>query len=77
MVLLNLTPVPRPGYRAGAPAAGRWTLLLSSDASQYGGSGYGVVPDLATESTPWQHQPASLLVDLPPLGAVVLAHEPD
>jgi 1,4-alpha-glucan branching enzyme len=77
MVLLNLTPVPRPGYRAGAPAPGRWSLLLSSDASQYGGSGYGVVPDLATEATPWQHQPVSLLVDLPPLGAVVLAHEPD
>jgi len=77
VVLLNLTPVPRPGYQAGAPAEGRWSLLLSSDAPQYGGSGYGLVEDVRAEAIPWQHQPASLRVDLPPLGAVVLAHEPD
>jgi 1,4-alpha-glucan branching enzyme len=77
VVLLNLTPVPRPGYQAGAPAEGRWSLLLSSDAPQYGGSGYGLVEDVRTEPTPWQHQPASFRIDLPPLGAVVLAHEPD
>lgn len=77
IVLLNLTPVPRPGYRAGAPQDGRWSLLLSSDAPQYGGSGYGVAPEVSAESTPWQHQAASLLIDLPPLGAVVFAHEPD
>jgi 1,4-alpha-glucan branching enzyme len=76
-VLLNLTPVPRPGYQAGAPREGRWSLLLSSDAPQYGGSGYGVVEDVRTEPIPWQHQPASFRVDLPPLGAVVLGHEPD
>jgi 1,4-alpha-glucan branching enzyme len=77
VVLLNLTPVPRPGYQAGAPAEGRWSLLLSSDAPQYGGSGYGLVEDVRAVPIPWQHQPASLRVDLPPLGAVVLAHEPD
>jgi len=77
VVLLNLTPVPRPGYQAGAPAVGRWSLLLSSDAPKYGGSGYGLVEDVHAEPTPWQHQPASFRVDLPPLGAVVLAHEPD
>jgi 1,4-alpha-glucan branching enzyme len=77
IVLLNLTPVPRPGYRAGAPEAGRWSLLLSSDAPKYGGSGYGMTPELTADSIPWQHQRGSLLVDLPPLSAVVLAHEPD
>jgi 1,4-alpha-glucan branching enzyme len=77
IVLLNLTPMPRPGYRAGAPEAGRWSLLLSSDATEYGGGGYGLVGEVSAGPTPWQRQPASLLVDLPPLGAVVLAHEPD
>ena len=76
-MLLNLTPVPRPGYQAGVPREGRWSLLLSSDAPQYGGSGYGLVEDVRTEAIPWQHQPASFRVDLPPLGAVVLGHEPD
>jgi 1,4-alpha-glucan branching enzyme len=77
VVLLNLTPVPRPGYQTGAPREGRWSLLLSSDAPQYGGGGYGLVEDVRTEPIPWQHQPASFRVDLPPLGAVVLGHEPD
>jgi 1,4-alpha-glucan branching enzyme len=76
LVLLNLTPVPRPGYRAGAPLAGRYTLVLSSDDQHYGGSGYGLERELETESVPWQHQPVSLLVSLPPLGAVLLAHQP-
>ncbi len=76
IVLLNLTPVPRPGYRAGAPLPGRYALVLSSDEQQYGGSGYGVEREFETEPAEWQHQPASLRVSLPPLGAVLLAHQP-
>jgi 1,4-alpha-glucan branching enzyme len=76
IVLLNLTPVPRPGYRAGAPLPGRYALVLSSDDQKYGGGGYGVERELETESAGWQHQPASLRVSLPPLGAVLLAHQP-
>jgi 1,4-alpha-glucan branching enzyme len=45
VVLLNLTPVPRADYRAGAPAEGRWSLLLSSDHPAYGGGGYGLVSE--------------------------------
>ena len=76
LVLLNLTPVPRPGYRAGAPLAGRYALVLSSDDRKYGGSGYGLEGELDTEPVEWQHQPVSLRVSLPPLGAVLLAHLP-
>jgi 1,4-alpha-glucan branching enzyme len=76
IVLLNLTPIPRPGYRAGAPLPGRYALVLSSDDQKYGGGGYGVEQELETESAGWQHQPASLRVSLPPLGAVLLAHQP-
>jgi 1,4-alpha-glucan branching enzyme len=76
LVLLNLTPVPRPDYRVGAPLPGRYGLVLSSDDPAYGGSGYGLADTLATEPVAWQDQPASLLVSLPPLGAVLLAHQP-
>jgi 1,4-alpha-glucan branching enzyme len=76
LVLLNLTPVPRPGYRAGAPLPGRYALVLSSDDQKYGGSGYGVEGELETEPGEWQHQPVSLRVSLPPLGAVLLSHQP-
>jgi 1,4-alpha-glucan branching enzyme len=76
LVLLNLTPVPRPDYRAGAPLEGRYALVLSSDDPKYGGSGYGLTAELRTETVAWQHQPVSLRVSLPPLGAVLLAHQP-
>ena len=75
LVLLNLTPVPRPGYRAGAPLPGRYVLVLSSDDSKYGGSGYRLEAELESEPVEWQHQPVSLRVSLPPLGAVLLAHQ--
>ena len=75
LVLLNLTPVPRPGYRAGAPLPGRYALVLSSDDSKYGGSGYRLEAELESEPVEWQHQPVSLRVSLPPLGAVLLAHQ--
>jgi 1,4-alpha-glucan branching enzyme len=76
LVLLNLTPVPRPGYRAGAPVSGRYAIVLSSDDPKYGGSGFGLDGELETEPVEWQHQPVSLRVSLPPLGAVLLAHQP-
>ncbi len=77
LVAANLTPVPRPGYRLGAPVAGGWSVALSTDDVRFGGSGHGVVPDggslvPADEATPWQGQPRSLLVSLPPLSVVVL-----
>jgi 1,4-alpha-glucan branching enzyme len=76
VVLLNLTPVPRHDYRAGVPHAGRYGLLLSSDHPGYGGSGFGLVDRVASETQPWQGQPLSVRIGLPPLGAVVLGHEP-
>jgi len=77
LVLLNLTPVPRHDYRSGAPRAGRYSMVLSSDDPKYGGSGFGIVSGLRAESVAWQNQPASFLVGLPPLGAVLLGYDPE
>jgi 1,4-alpha-glucan branching enzyme len=77
LVLLNLTPVPRHDYRSGAPRAGRYWMALSSDDPKYGGGGFGIVPELRAEPTAWQNQPASFRIGLPPLGAVLLAHDPE
>ena len=77
-VVANLTPVPRHGYRLGVPAGPTaWQVLLDTDAAAYGGSGHEVLLDGAATvepdpSTPWQGQPASLLLTLPPLSVVVL-----
>ncbi len=77
-VIANLTPVPRHGYRLGVPVAGDWRVLLDTDNRRYGGSGHELVPDggevLSVDTdTPWQHQPYSLRLTLPPLSVVVLA----
>jgi 1,4-alpha-glucan branching enzyme len=77
LVLLNLTPVPRHDYRSGAPRAGRYSMVLSSDDPKYGGGGFGLVSALQAEPVAWQNQPASFRIGLPPLGAVLLAYDPE
>ena len=71
VVALNFTPVPRGGYRLGVPRAGRYREILSSDSKYYGGSNVGN-DVVATEPTPWMDQPYSIVVDVPPLGGIVL-----
>lgn len=72
--VFNFTPVPRPGYRLGLPAAGDWTVLLNSDAPEFAGSGAGPTPGAPiAAAAPASHgRPASALLDLPPLGVLVL-----
>src|SRR6185312_17132892 len=41
LVVCNLTPITRRGYRVGVPRGGRWREVLNSDAQIYGGSGTG------------------------------------
>jgi len=41
VVVLNLTPVPRQGYRVGVPVAGFYAEILNTDSTFYGGSGMG------------------------------------
>jgi 1,4-alpha-glucan branching enzyme len=72
LVVCNFTPVPRVGYRVGAPFAGYWRELLNSDAHEYGGSGVGNMggTEALREST--HGRPYTLRLTLPPLGALFL-----
>ncbi|MBA2346954.1 MAG: 1,4-alpha-glucan branching protein GlgB [Solirubrobacterales bacterium] len=68
---MNLSPTPRPGYRTGFPAAGRWTKLLDTDATSFGGSGFAEAQEaVETEPTEWHGQAQSAELNLPPLGVV-------
>jgi 1,4-alpha-glucan branching enzyme len=73
VVVLNLTPVPRDGYRLGVPHAGTYVERLSSDEERFGGSGAVTARRIATEPLPFHGQPQSIRLRLPPLGALVLA----
>jgi len=76
VIACNFTPVPRHGLRIGAPRAGRWREVLSSDAELYGGSGVGNLGAVEASAEPWHGRPASMTLTVPPLGCVYLVHEP-
>jgi 1,4-alpha-glucan branching enzyme len=76
IAVCNFTPVPRHGYRIGAPRAGRWQEILNTDAAVYGGSGVGNLGGVVASSQPSHGQPFSLELTLPPLATVLLRHEP-
>jgi 1,4-alpha-glucan branching enzyme len=71
----NLSPVPRERYRIGLPYGGRWREALNTDSEHYGGSNVGNYGGVEAEDAPWQGQPFSAEITLPPLGVVWLAPE--
>ena len=72
LVVCNFTPVPRYGYRVGAPVGGVWREVLNTDASAYGGSNVGNAGEVPATDIPSHSLPASLLLTLPPLATIVL-----
>ena len=67
LVVCNFTPVFREGYRVGVPYGGWWKELLNSDATVYWGGGKGNRGGLHADMLPWNGQPCSLVLRLPPL----------
>jgi 1,4-alpha-glucan branching enzyme len=54
----------------GVPREGWYREVLNSDASIYGGSNIGNAGGIQAEPVPWNGQPYSLIVTLPPLAGV-------
>jgi 1,4-alpha-glucan branching enzyme len=72
----NFTPVPRQGYRVGVPREGFYAEVLNTDSELYGGSNTGNGGGVPSQPIPWHGQPHSVLLTLPPLGAVLLRPGP-
>ncbi|GBR19126.1 glycogen branching protein [Komagataeibacter nataicola NRIC 0616] len=72
LVVLNLTPMVRHGYRVGVPVGGAWRERLNSDAGAYGGSGEGNGGGVMAQPEPAHGQPCSCVLTLPPLAALYL-----
>ncbi|MEO6443794.1 MAG: 1,4-alpha-glucan branching protein GlgB [Gemmatimonadaceae bacterium] len=70
LVACNFTPVPRREFRIGVPASGRWTEVLNSDATEYGGAGWGNFGGVDAEPVPLHGRPYSVSITLPPLATV-------
>ncbi len=68
----NMTPVVRHEYRVGFPGGGLWAEVLNTDAMAFGGSGVSNAP-FKIEQRPWDGQPGSAAITLPPLAVVWFA----
>jgi 1,4-alpha-glucan branching enzyme len=75
LVVCNFTPVPQYNYKVGVPSGGFWREVLSSDAKEYGGSGYGNLGDVEATPIPSHGRDNSLSLNLPPLGILILKKE--
>jgi 1,4-alpha-glucan branching enzyme len=84
LVVLNMTPVTREGYRIGVPAgvmdrasdrasdrATVWQEILNTDATAYGGSGRGNGGVVTSQGQPSHGWEQSLALTLPALSALV------
>jgi 1,4-alpha-glucan branching enzyme len=75
LVVCNLTPVVRRGYRVGVPEGGAWRELCNTDSRHYGGSDLGNAGEVQAGPAPCHGQPCSLELLLPPLATVFLRPE--
>jgi 1,4-alpha-glucan branching enzyme len=75
LVVSNMTPVPRHGYRIGVPHGGSWREILNTDSDYYGGSNVGNAGRVEAATVPAHGQPYSLNLILPPLATIFLRRE--
>jgi len=74
LIVCNFTPVPRPNYRIGAPYGGFWKEVLNSDATQYGGTGWGNLGGIEAVPIPLHGRTHSITLTLPPLATLYFTH---
>jgi 1,4-alpha-glucan branching enzyme len=72
VVILNLTPVPRHGYRIGLPELRTYREEINTDAALYGGGNLGNGGAVRAEALPMHGFAQSAAFTLPPLAAVIL-----
>lgn len=69
-IAANFAGTPHSNVRVGLPHPGTWKEILNTDAESYGGSGVGNLGSVVAEEIPWDGQPYSAEVTMPPLGVV-------
>lgn len=74
-VISNFTPVPRPHFRLGVQDAGDYKVALNTDSQVFWGSEYPINSVMNADDQPWNHQPHSIEVSLPPLATLFITYE--
>jgi 1,4-alpha-glucan branching enzyme len=72
LFVCNFTPIVHENYRIGVPLSCKYREVLNSDSAEYGGSGVVNTDCIWAEEIPWDKQPYSISLRVPPLGSVFL-----
>jgi len=75
VVVSNLTPVVRNGYRIGVPKGKKLIQVFNSDYKKYGGSGITNKKKLKIDKQHWNYRDYSSEINIPPLGTVIFKIE--
>jgi 1,4-alpha-glucan branching enzyme len=73
--VVNFSPVVRTDYRIGLPLPGSWAEAINTDSRYYGGSDVGNPLGVTAENLPWNGQPHSAQLTIPPLAGLMLVPE--
>ena len=74
LVVSNMTPVPRTNYLVGVNWPGHWKEVINSDASEFGGGGWGNLGGVDTSPVRAHGRRHSVSLTLPPLSTLILEH---
>ncbi len=75
LFVCNFTPVAHPNFKVGVPCAGKYTEILNSDDTKYGGSGMTNKKAIAAKKESVNGRDYSITMDLPPLSTVVFKYD--
>lgn len=75
LVVGHYTPSPRHGYVIGVPKAGYWKEVINSDASEYGGRGFGNLGGVESTERAWDGHPYSVRLTLPGNSTLVFRYD--
>lgn len=75
IVILNLTPVYREGYRVGLPFKAKWREIFNTDAKEFFGSGKLNNKVILPEKVRCHDRDYSMVINVPPLAVTILKQE--
>ncbi|MCG1035914.1 1,4-alpha-glucan branching protein GlgB [Polaribacter sargassicola] len=75
IIVLNLTPVPRDGYRIGLPKEGTLKNIFNSDAIKFNGTGNYKNQNLISDQKIWNNRENSVELNLPPLAMMAFKYK--
>lgn len=77
LAVCNFQPVERQNYRIGAPYAGVYTEIFSTEEAAFGGTGTKTCEMLHSDPVPMHGQAQSISLTLPPLSVAFLTCQRD